>query len=95
MFPLNIKLKQLRDRLVLGNIEDAQPPRIFAVSSHANTCEVLEYPSDEEGLQSVANLIRAENVEAIIIGHRLQVDMESVVTLRAGDNTYCDRMPLR
>lgn len=57
--------------------------------------QVIRFPATENGLESLSNLIRAENVILVVRGTELRCDVESVVTLSAAGSSYQDRLPLR
>jgi len=77
----------------LVETEETVPKRTklyaFAIADRAGP-KVFEYTNDEEGLEELANLVRAEEVLAIIEGQRVEFELASTVSIGSVEN----RMPI-
>lgn len=65
----------------------------FAVTDKTRP-QVFDYGPDDDGLASLANLIRSEEVVAIVQGRQADFELCSVVEVSVGLKTMRDRMPL-
>ncbi len=53
---------------------------------------VMEFDNDQEGLDHLANVVRAENVIAVVLGQRADLTVESAVTVGAGADAHTHSM---
>ena len=71
-------------------------PRYYAFSvSPSGDAQVFDYPVDEDGVEAVSNLTRAESVIAVVLGELVPVVEESVVHIGAGRNRHQHRLTTR
>lgn len=69
--------------------------RLFAfATTERMQPQVFEFANDEEGLQQLANLIRSEEVQAVIKGQRAPFEVVSLVEVAMSGHIHQDRMPL-
>ena len=65
----------------------------FAVTERSRP-HVFEFSNDEEGLQELANLIRSEEVQAVVKGVKTQFELVSLVEVAMGGHVHQDRLPI-
>jgi len=71
------------------------PEKVFAFAlADGAKPHVFDYDIDEDGLASLANLMRSEHILAVIKGRRVNFAVESVVTVDLDTVKINDRMPL-
>jgi hypothetical protein len=69
--------------------------RIFAFAlADRTTPRVFDFDTSPDGIKSVANLIRTEQVIAVVRGHRANINRASVVSLTLGSEEIEDRLLL-
>lgn len=97
-FPFSPPLKSV-SRSLAEKLDDKDQPVsefIFAVTHLPDQgTQVIKLSADQNGLEDLANLIRAENVIMVICGYELSVSVDSVVTLVGAGTRYQDRLPVR
>ncbi len=78
--------------LVIGK---ESPERIFAFAlTDGSKPHVFDYDIDDDGLASLANLMRSEHILAVIKGRKINFTVESVVSADLDIARIDDRLPL-
>jgi hypothetical protein len=72
------------------------PAMLYAVSvpRRGGLPLISQYENNEDGLHELANLVRGENVLAVFVGHRVQVEATNVVELNIKGKPVADRIVL-
>lgn len=65
----------------------------FAVTDRAQP-HLFDYSDDEEGLQALANLIRSEEVLAVVRGQLAPFEVVSLVEVAMGGRIHADRLSI-
>ena len=77
-------------------LEVPQEERLWAFAlADRSSPQVFDYTPDEEGLQSLANLLRSEEVLAVVRGTKAKFEILSVVELSVGEQLLVNRLPLQ
>jgi hypothetical protein len=58
------------------------------------TPQVFEFSNDMDGLRSLANLVRSEDVLAVVQGSKIRFEVASVVSFNSSGMQLEDRMPI-
>lgn len=67
---------------------------VFSVAKHMGPM-VTELPDTEEGHATLANMVRVEEVLAVVLGDKIATELSSVVTVTLpGKKAIVDRMPI-
>lgn len=69
---------------------------LYAVSvpTRGGLPQVFQYDNNEDGHRELANLVRGETVLAVIVGHRVPIEKNSVVELAIQGNPVTNRITL-
>lgn len=71
------------------------PGRIFAFAlADGSKPRVFDFEAGEEGMKAVANLVRTEDVLAVVRGHRMNVQRFSVVSFSVCGDKHEDKLLL-
>ena len=77
-------------------LEFSDRQKLYAFSvARGGRPQVFEFDITPEGLTSLANLVRSEDVIKVVKGAEARFTVESVVSLTAGDLELIDKLPLR
>ncbi len=83
--------------MVYGTMAIAKdsPEKVFAFAlTDGSKPHVFDYDIDDDGLASLANLMRSEHILAVIKGRKINFTVESVVTADLDIAKVDDHMPL-
>jgi hypothetical protein len=68
-----------------GPLQESEPDKYFAfTSTRGSSPRVFEYDDDPDGVEALSNLIRAEDIIALIHGKRVVFEQASLVELSVG-----------
>jgi hypothetical protein len=99
MQSLKSKIPLILDNVWLGSpIPDQEhsPQTIYAfAAADGLRPQVFTYTTDADGLEDLANLIRSEQVLAVVKGVPVKTALESVVTLSDGGMVIENRISLK
>jgi hypothetical protein len=77
-----------------ANTTEKQKIYAFAVTRGGRP-QVFDFDITEEGLASLATLVRSEDVLKVVKGCEARFSVESVVSLSANDLELTDRLPMK
>jgi hypothetical protein len=79
-----------------GIPDDTVVPRLYAFAMTDKTKpQVQEFDIDDDGLDSLSNLVRSEYVLAVVQGVKMRCSVESVVTLESPSIRLQNSFPLK
>ncbi len=81
--------------LIVGDNDGGNAERLyaFALADRARP-QVFEFTTDDDGLQSLSNLIRCEEVVSVVRGHNVPFEVASVVEVNMRNRRHQDRLVL-
>jgi len=73
--------------------EDTNRIYAFALTDRKRP-QVFDFAMDSDGLESLANIVRSEDVISVIVGKPVRYSVESVVNMNAGGVLIENRLPI-
>jgi len=91
------KLGEIPSTVIFGGMAMTaeSPEKVFAFAlADGSRPHVFDYEINEDGLASLASLMRSEHILAVVKGRKVNFAVESVVTVDLDNVKINDRMPL-